>query len=221
MRIIRKILMVLVTIILPFFFIMTAVRLLLNPVFLIVEYNLPGFPQDPYGFTKEDRLHYGNLSMQYLLNDADISYLGDLQLPDGTSLYNQRELSHMHDVKVLVQATIKVWIGFGIFLALMGLLSWGAKWLSEYWRAISSGGWLALGIIALVLVMVFLNFNALFTDFHRIFFTGDTWLFYYSDSLIRLFPLPFWQDAFIFMGGFTALGGLLAALLGRRWSLNR
>ncbi len=220
MKLIRKILMIVITVILPFFFIMTAVRLLLNPLFLIVEYNLPGFPADPYGFTKEDRLHYGNLSVQYLLNNADISYLGDIQMPDGTPLYNERELSYMHDVKVLVQATLKVWIGFGIFLVLMGLLSWGVKWLDDYWQAISSGGWLTLGIIALILVMVFVNFDALFTDFHRIFFTGDSWLFYYTDSLIRLFPLPFWQDGFIFMGGFSAICGLLSALLGRRWSLK-
>ena len=218
MSFVRKVLMVAATIILPFFFIMTSVRLLLNPLFLIVEYNLPGFPEDAYGFTKEDRLHYGNLSVQYLVNNADISYLGDLQFPDGSPLFNERELSHMHDVKVLVQAVIKVWIGFGVYLILLGLLSWPLKWLADYWHALAAGGWLTLGIIAAILVMVFLNFDALFTDFHRIFFTGDTWLFYTSDLLIRLFPLPFWRDAFIFMGGFTAIGGGLSIWLGNRWA---
>jgi len=39
------------------------------------------------------------------------------------------------------------------------------------------------------------SFSSFFTTFHRIFFTGDSWLFSYSDTLIQLFPLPFWVDA--------------------------
>jgi len=31
--------------------------------------------------------------------------------------------------------------------------------------------------------------------------------------LIRLFPLRFWQDAFIFVGGFALLGAALIILL--------
>jgi hypothetical protein len=37
----------------------------------------------------------------------------------------------------------------------------------------------------------------------------------YSDTLIRLFPLPLWQDAFIFMGVFSLAGGLILGFAGR------
>ena len=40
----------------------------------------------------------------------------------------------------------------------------------------------------------------------QIFFKGDSWLFYYSDTLIRLFPIRFWQDAFLW-AAILALGG--------------
>ena len=93
-----------VTIIIPIFLLMTSIRLLITPVYPQVEYRLPGFPPDPYGFTKEDRLHWSRYAIDYLLNSADISYIGDLRFPDGTSLYNQRELGHMVDVKNLVKA---------------------------------------------------------------------------------------------------------------------
>ena len=50
---------------------------------------------------------------------------------------------------------------------------------------------------------------ALVTPERRLFFSGDTWLFYADDTLIRLFPLKLWSDAFIFMGIFTLAGALV------------
>ena len=75
-----------------------------------------------------------------------------------------------------------------------------------------------LGIIGLILTTVILNFNALFSAFHKIFFEGDTWLFYFSDTLIRLFPMRLWQDLFIAIGVFTIAGALFFAIKGRRWA---
>jgi integral membrane protein (TIGR01906 family) len=59
-----------------------------------------------------------------------------------------------------------------------------------------------------------INFDSLFTEFHRIFFEGDTWLFQTSDTLIRLFPLPLWQDAFIFIGVFSSIMALVLGIAG-------
>jgi len=33
-------------------------------------------------------------------------------------------------------------------------------------------------------------------------------MFAYSDTLIRLFPVRFWQDCFIYVGGFALVVGL-------------
>ncbi len=198
-----------VSIILPFFLLMSAIRLVFQPVFLQLEYNAPGFPQDPYGFTKEDRLKWGRISLDYLFNDADISFLADQRLPDGSPLYNERELGHMLDVKNLIQLMLKVWLGLFVVLALVLIWAWRGNWLPEFGRAYARGGWLTLGIIAAILIAIAVSFDWLFTAFHRIFFEGDTWLFLYSDSLIRLFPLRLWQDGFIAMGIVTALLAIL------------
>ena len=53
----------------------------------------------------------------------------------------------------------------------------------------------AVGSTALGGLLAFVNFHLFFTAFHRLFFEGDTWLFPRSDTLIQLFPLPFWMDA--------------------------
>jgi integral membrane protein (TIGR01906 family) len=97
----------------------------------------------------------------------------------------------------------------------LGIWAWRGNWLRSFWQSISRGGFITTALILGILLLVMVSFNALFTAFHRIFFEGNTWIFLYSDTLIRLFPLPLWQDAFIFMGVFSLAGGLV---LGFRWA---
>ena len=71
-------------------------------------------------------------------------------------------------------------------------------------------------VAAVVIVGMFLLPNlfwAFFEGFHSLFFEGDSWLFQYSDTLIRLFPLRFWQDTFLF-AALIAVGGGLGLTLG-------
>lgn len=211
-----RILLGLVVISLPFFLIMTAIHVLMNPWYPQVEYQMPYFPADEYGFTLADRLKWSRLSIDYLNNGADISYLADLRLEDGNPLYNDRELSHMHDVKVLVQKMYVVWDFMVVFYAAVVLFFWlrGRKVL--LWGALVNGGKFTITLILCILALVAVSFDWLFTMFHRLFFTGNTWIFFYSDSLIRLFPIPFWRDGFILMGIMTIAPAILLIVFGSR-----
>lgn len=207
----------LVILLLPFFLIMTSIRILLIPyLYVEYEYHTPNFPPDVYGFTLQDRLQWSKVSFDYLLNDQPLSWLANQKLPDGSPLYVDRELSHMLDVKNLIQLMFTVWWIFLTAILGIGLLLWRAGRIKDYWQALSSGGWLTIGLIAAVLILVVISFNSLFTDFHRLFFSGDSWLFLFSDTLIRLFPMKFWQDAFLWMGGFTLVFAFLFGYFGRR-----
>ncbi|MEJ5201155.1 MAG: TIGR01906 family membrane protein [Anaerolineales bacterium] len=216
----QNILSWLISILIPFFLIITAVRLLLNPLFLQIEYNHPTFPPDPYGFTIQDRLYWAGISLDYLLNSAGIEFLSKQRLADGSPLYNERELRHMLDVKILVQNILAVWYILLIFLVVLFLLAKRGKWITGYWLSLKRGGGMTVGLILLILISVAISFNALFTAFHRVFFEGESWIFRYSDTLIRLFPMRFWQDAFTYMGLFTLLGGSITAVCGH-WLARR
>jgi integral membrane protein (TIGR01906 family) len=215
-----RIFSILITLAVPLMLIMTSIRILLNPFFLDYEYNLPSFPADEFGFTKTDRLHWGKLSLQYLTDNSAPESLSDLKFENGQPIYNKRELSHMVDVKNLIQLMIKIMIPLAAFLVVTWLLAWRLGWLSQFWRSVSRGGWVTLGLIACILVGVVLNFDALFAGFHKIFFTGSTWLFYTDDTLIRLFPEKLWSDAFTFMGVFTLAGGVICTFLGFRLAVK-
>ena len=200
---------------------MGAIRILLNPFFLDYEYNLPNFPSDPFGFTTADRLYWGKISLNYLVNDQGISYLRDLKFADNTPFYNERELSHMSDVKNLIQTSLKIGYGAIVVLLLFWFWSWRKKWSGTFWRGVARGGLLTIGLIVAVLIGVATNFDALFRGFHAIFFKGNTWLFYTNDSLIRLFPEKLWSDAFLFMGIFSITGAIVLGFLGLRLSLRK
>ena len=221
----------LVTLLTPIALILAAVRILISPAYLIFEYNTPGFPADRYGFTKEDRLYWGGYAVNYLVNDAGIEYLADLRFPEGqqvppescqfmadcNKIYNERELEHMLDVKIVIQGALRVWMASLVLLALLGVWAWRGGWLVEYRRGLRRGGWLTVWLLLGIILFVLLAFGVIFVWFHQIFFQSGTWMFFYSDTLIRLFPERFWRDTFIAVG--VLAGGAGAALgyfLGRR-----
>lgn len=201
-------------------FLLTSVRLLLTRGFIRFEYAIPGFPADPYGFTKTDRIHYADIALDYLLNDEGIEFLGELELENGSPAYGARELRHMQDVKQVTQAALRVWLGAGLVAVALGLLLWQAAGLAELTQALVGGARLTALVMALLLVGLLIGFSVVFVGFHRVFFEGNTWLFNYSDTLIRLFPELFWQVAFatISVGTLTQSGVLYVVA---RWLEGR
>ena len=196
----------LVTLVIPFVLLFTSMRLLLTPAFINLEYRMPGFPEDPHGITFEQRLKYTPIMLEYLLNDQGPSFLADKTFDDSSPLLNEREVGHMKDVKDLTKIVLNIWLVLLAFLVVVDLAALRFKWWDRFRAWLVRGAQLTIGLIVTILIFVALSFNALFTGFHRIFFTGDTWLFSYSDTLIRLFPIRFWQDVFIALGVLTLLG---------------
>lgn len=196
----------------PFALIMLGARLLMTPLFPEIEYRMPGFPDDPYGFTLEDRLRWSKPSIEYLLNNADLSFLAELHFDDGTPIYNERELQHMLDVKNVVQMLLRVWSINLALLALIGLWAWRAGQMNAFRAGLRWGGWLTIGLLMALGAFAAISFWQFFSWFHSLFFEGDSWIFRYDDTLIRLFPLRFWQDAVLYIVGFAILTGLALGL---------
>lgn len=198
------------TVMLPILLVLVSVRVVMSHTFLEFEYNRADFPPDIYGFTREDRLRYAPFAVDYLLNDAGIEYLAQLQFPNGTPLYNARELRHMEDVKVVTRAAnFVLLIGGTFYLVGMAVLLWKPRTRYHLTSALFSGGLLTLGLIAAVIVGAVFAWDAFFTAFHELFFADGTWIFLYSDTLIRLFPERFWFDAALTIGVMTLGGALL------------
>lgn len=202
---------------LPLVLLFINARLLFSDAFLRFEYSLPNFPAEPYGMTQEERFANASVAVQYLLNDEPIDWMQALTFEDGTPMYNERELSHMLDVKLVVAKLFMV----GWVLLAMTLLFALLLWLSRasrpaLYRGLLAGSLLTALLIIAGLIAVATSFDWLFTEFHRLFFTGDSWIFLYSDTLIRVFPIRFWTDAFIILFGGALVESLMVAFLAWR-----
>jgi integral membrane protein (TIGR01906 family) len=205
-----------VTLLTPLAILMFGVRLLLTPAFLPIEYQMPGFPADTYGFTLDERIHWATPTLLYLINDQGIDYLGALKADPSTGsggapIYNSRELEHMLDVKNVLQKLLGVWDVTMIALIALGFWAWRGGWLEAYRAGWRRGGFLMVGLLAAFAVFAVTSFWDFFSWFHSLFFQGTSWQFAYSDTLIRLFPMRFWQDCFIYIGAFALLVGLALA----------
>lgn len=221
----------LVTIVLPVALVLLAVRLVLMPWYVEFEYRTPGFPEDTYGFSLDERIQYTRIALDYLLNDAEISFLGDLRFPAGqqtpefscqfmedcTRLFNDRELQHMVDVKIAIQWVRVVLFTSLILVLALGLWAWFGKWWREFCQGMRRGGLLTLILIGIILLFVFVAFGVFFIFFHQIFFASGTWTFYYSDTLIRLLPERFWRDTFLVVGLLAAIMGFLTERVFRKF----
>jgi len=120
----------------------------------------------------------------------------------------------MADVQAVFQSILRVGRATFILLVLMGLILWRRR---ENWAlsaAIQSGGLLTSGIILFIAPPAVFAWQSWFNTFHLFFFEPGSWLFSYSDTLIRLFPVEFWIDATLTISILSLAGGLVLALIG-------
>jgi len=197
----------------PLLLLLTAVQLVTSEVYLRLEYSRLDFPADMFGFTLEDRLLYASYAVSYLRNDEGIDYLAELVFPDGRVLYNERELRHMGDVKVVFGVVFDVYLWLVVFFVVSVILLFLTT-RRLFFSAIQHGGFLTLGLIITLVVLVTLRWDLFFELFHRLFFADGTWRFEYSDTLIRLFPEKFWFDTALNIGLFTAGSAMILIAIG-------
>ena len=194
-----RVMQVLLAVFYPIVLLVLSIRLITTPLFLWAEYNRPGFPPDTFGFSTDDRMTYGSYAVDYLLNFAGPRYLGGLVNTDGAPLFKAGEVSHMADVKSVITMAFIVGLvlAIGIVIAIVYL---ARRSHGGVRRGLFAGSVATLVLVITLGVLGFMGWETFFTDFHEIFFKNGTWTFYLNDTLIRLFPGQFWEDAGLVIG---------------------
>jgi integral membrane protein (TIGR01906 family) len=113
------------------------------------------------------------------------------------TLFNQREVAHLRDVKGLIRLDYWVLLGSAVYVLAYAVTSllWQKDRRQLAWAVVGGGG-TTLGLILLLGLAAMLNFDQFFLQFHLISFANDLWLLDPTkDYLIMLFPQGFWRDA--------------------------
>jgi integral membrane protein (TIGR01906 family) len=176
-----------------------------------------------YGYDKY------NVSTETSLNKAELMHIteelivyfsspGELTVADS---FNQREVTHLADVKNLIG--IFAWVQEACLLYIIGYIFLGYYILKRKWwpmlakRLIWACGF-TLGLFAVAGIAIAIDFDGVFTWFHELSFSNTLWLMLPSDLLAKLYPEEFFFDATLFLVIATVIecvlmGGISAGYL--------
>ena len=150
-----------------------------------------------------------NQVKEYFRNDAERLDVRVNTTRGVISLFDEREVLHMIDVKDLMRyvASVSVWTGIVLALcAVVGLTIRRRNFFSSLSRWLR---WCALvwGIlIAAVVVIAIIDFTWIFTQFHLLSFANDLWqLDPFRHYLLLLFPEQFFLEATLFIALLTVI----------------
>jgi len=208
-----QILKLLIIFLIIIFIIGGTVRLLATDPYLAFEYGKASFPPDSFGYTQEERFDLASSNIHYVRAHLPSDALSNQTL-NGAPVYNPREVLHMVDVQAVFQSVLRVWLATFILLILLGFVLWKTGERKALASAIQSGGLLTSGVILSIALLATFGWQFWFNTFHLFFFEPGSWLFSYSDTLIRLFPVEFWFDATQTISLLSLAGGLLLAFIG-------
>ena len=210
----------------PVFLIAGSVRVVINAPALYSygfdRYDIPAYT----GIEREDLLEVAARIRAYFNDDSEYlivpTTVRGVQVP---SLYNEREILHMWDVKGLVRGVYAVHEAAGLYLlafGAFGLALYRRPFLARLARYAGYGGGLTLGIVLLAGIGSLAGFDRLFLAFHLVSFANDLWqLDPRRDYLIAMFPQAFFFDATMLIAIATSVQALVlvavAVALPRWW----
>jgi integral membrane protein (TIGR01906 family) len=134
------------------------------------------------------------------------------------TLFNEREVGHMVDVKALFRLAYKFLLGTFIYaLVFLALALWVWKDKKLLGVGLLWGPGFSILLVIMLGVTALIDFDWLFTQFHLLSFTNDLWLLNpATDYLIMLFPQGFWFDAVIVIFALMVIMALAIGLTGWR-----
>jgi integral membrane protein (TIGR01906 family) len=188
-RLVKNFIKLIIVISIPILLISMNIQLLLNPFYLKFEYSKDNFPEAEI-MSKQERLDLSVKVLEYVKGENGLSTLRK------SGLFNEKEISHLKDVRVLVRGLSLVGNLSGlIFIFSILFLTSQNERMGILISNIFTGSLTTLILIVFFLFLSFISFNFLFIKFHEIFFPQGNWTFYLQDSLIQLYPRKFWVDS--------------------------
>lgn len=186
--------------------------------FVRFEYGRPGFPADAYGLAREQRTALALTGLRSIQpGTAGVELLRRARLPDGTPAFNARELRHMEDVRRLFGQALRAELAVLVVLVVLAALLARTRARRAVPLGLMLGSLATLAVAALAAPVLLLGFEGFFVRFHELFFTGRSWQFAYSDTLLRLYPELFWRHTAQLVAALVLAQAVAVGLLSWLW----
>jgi integral membrane protein (TIGR01906 family) len=188
---------------LPIALITTTLRVVISEQ-AVYDYAVRDYGAEQVSGIPESELIRANTAIRNYLADSDTPPLAP-QVTDSSgetiSLFNAKEISHMADVRSLVQLMFTVQMitmAIALTLAVVMIMLWPARVLAA---ATLWAGLLMTSGLAMVGALAMTGFDGAWTQFHQLAFTNELWkLNPFTDHLIQMYPEAFWMDVSMAIG---------------------
>lgn len=144
---------------------------------------------------KEDIEKITSGVIQFFKHDIPLK---EFNLKSDYRFFNQNEISHLNDVKILLRKIMITFYAALSFFAVSLILLIRRNRLF-YIKDVSIIFLCSSGLMIFILVILFFlgrNFSSLFENFHYIFFPQGNWAFSSDALIITIFPFGFFYDFF-------------------------
>jgi len=183
-----------------------------------------------YGFNKYEVSAATGLDNEELLSVADqmVTYFNSDEEFLDIDLFNQREVTHMKDVKGLIQLAYRLQLAslayIIVYIVINFVLRRGAFWRSLARRLIWGSG-ATIALLAVLGLWAVIDFDSLFLLFHLVSFSNELWQLSPGDKLLLMFPQGFFNDGALFVaaaaiGEAIIIGGVAWGVLALRGKAN-
>lgn len=209
-------LVVAVALVVPPTLVVNALRALATESF--TRWELDRLEPDAYGLTPEQREALALRGLESIRpRSSGVELLEHARLPDGSRAFDERELSHMRDVRRVFGLALRGQLVTLLVLAGVALLLLRSRVRTLVPRGLLVGALATLGVAVLAVPVIVLGFDAFFTRFHEMFFQGDSWRFSDRDTLIRVYPEQLWIDVSRIAAALTVVQAVVLAGLSWWW----
>lgn len=182
------------------------------------RWELERLEPDAYGLTPQQREALALRGLESIRpGSSGIELLERARLPDGSRAFDERELSHMRDVRRVFGLALRAQLVTLLVLAGAALALLRSRFRTVVPRGLLVGALATLGVAVLAVPVIVLGFDAFFTRFHEMFFEGNSWRFSNRDTLIRVYPEQLWIDVSRIAAALTVFQAVVLAGLSWWW----
>lgn len=196
-------------------FLIISIPLLLN----IASFRILLYQKDFYGYQFSRLGVFEKIGNADEINSDILDYFYSSENELEIKEFNERELSHLEDVKHLIRNIL-------LFSGILLMLSIGIAatlWMysnKDFWRSMIWGNITNIILIVGLYIGSYFQYDILFEKFHEMFFEEGTWTFGWGEKMVQVYPEAFFQNYL----GFIILLSLILSLISlvvTTWLLKR
>ena len=167
-----------------------------------------------YGFNRYDvseAVGLDKTELHAIAKDIIAYFNSDDRLLD-VDIYNERDISHMKDVKGLVRLDYTIQLAslaYIAFYAVVGFVLLRGSFRRKLFRNLFWGGVVTVTFLAVLGLWAVIGFDSLFRLFHLASFRNDLWQLSAGDKLLLMFPSGFFNLATLFIAGAVVIEAIL------------